>query len=466
LVAYGEVLMADDLFAAAGDDVRRRTAPLADRLRPTSVDEVIGQRHLLGPGRPLAAMLATGRLSSLLLWGPPGTGKTTLSRLVAKASGHYFVALSAVSATVKDIRDTIAGAEQRLGMHGQRTVCFLDEIHRFNRAQQDALLPAVEDGTITLIGATTENPLFEVNPPLRSRCTMLRTEPLSNDDLVVMAQRGCDAERVDAAPEALALLAMRSAGDGRQLLTSLETAASLAMARHGATSQRATVEVVDVEAALATASVRYGVDDHYDVVSAFIKSIRGSDVDAALHWLARMLEAGEDARFIMRRLVILASEDIGLADPMSLVVATSAASALELVGLPEAALNMAQATIHLACAPKSNRVTTALGAARRDVQAGRVGNVPPHLRDGHHQQSATIGHGVGYRYPHDDRRGWVPQQYAPDDVVGRRYYEPSSHGQEPRLADRFRHGGDSNDGTGSGPTGDSEPSQAQAVKGE
>jgi putative ATPase len=200
--------------------------------------------------------------------------------------------------------------------------------------------------------------------------------------------------------------------------------------------------VSDVEAALATASVRYGVDDHYDVVSAFIKSIRGSDVDAALHWLARMLEAGEDARFIMRRLVILASEDIGLADPMSLVVATSAASALELVGLPEAALNMAQATIHLACAPKSNRVTMALGAARQDVQAGRIGNVPPHLRDGHHSQSASIGHGIGYAYPHNDPRGWVPQQYAPDNVVGRRYYEPSSHGQEPRLADRFRHGGD------------------------
>jgi putative ATPase len=430
--------MADDLFAASADEHRARRAPLAERMRPLSIDEVIGQRHLLGSGKPLSAMLATGRLTSLLLWGPPGTGKTTLARLVAKASGHVFVPLSAVTATVKDVRDTVAAAEQRLGMHQQRTVCFLDEIHRFNRAQQDALLPSVEDGTLILIGATTENPLFEVNPPLRSRCTLLRTEVLRAEDLVELAERACLVERVHADADALSELATRAAGDARQLLTALETAISLALARG---DHAPTVAMDDVETALATASVRYGVDDHYDVVSAFIKSIRGSDVDAALHWLARMLEAGEDPRFIVRRLVILASEDIGEADPMSLVVATAAAHALELVGLPEAQLNLAQAAIHLACAPKSNRVTTAISAARVDVRAGLLGPVPAHLRDAHYSGSDTLGHGVGYRSPHKDPRGWLPQQYVPDELRGRRYYEPSSHGQEPRLADRFRHGG-------------------------
>ena len=423
--------MPDDLFAAAAEDRLRSRQPLAARLRPTSLDDIVGQEHLLGPGRPLRTLVEGDRLSSALFWGPPGTGKTTLARAVAAHTDKVFVQLSAVTATVKDVRETIAAASHRLGEQGRGTILFLDEIHRFNKAQQDALLPAVEDGLVVLIGATTENPYFEVNAPLRSRSTLFRLELLTVDALTDLLRRGLDAEGATAAPDALDHLAQRANGDGRQALTALEVAVALARG-----ARRTEVELTDAEAALGTNALRYGIDDHYDVISAFIKSIRGSDPDAGLYWLARMVEAGEDARFIARRLVILASEDIGMADPTSLLIANAAAHAVEFVGFPEAGLNLAQAVVHLATAPKSNRSAVAWWQAQRDVREAPSGEVPAHLRDAHYQGAEALGHGRGYRYPHDDPRGWVEQQYRPAAVADRRYYEPSEHGFEAEVLER------------------------------
>ena len=403
-------------------------------------------------------------MSSALLWGPPGTGKTTLARAVAAHTEKVFIQLSAVTATVKDVRETIAAARQRLGEHNRGTILFLDEIHRFNKAQQDALLPAVEDGLIVLIGATTENPFFEVNAPLRSRSTLFRLELLSIPALRDLLRRGLEAESASATDDALTHLAERANGDGRQALTALEVAVAIAAGRGrdrsqpgsgptssgggaenvvpervggGAPTAQVQVELADAEAALGTNALRYGVDDHYDVVSAFIKSIRGSDPDAGLYWLARMVEAGEDARFIARRLVILASEDIGMADPMSLVLADAAARAVEFVGFPEAGLNLAQAVVHLATAPKSNRAAVGWWAAQADVRDRPAGEVPAHLRDAHYQGAQDLGHGKGYRYPHDDPRGWVDQQYLPLEATGRTYYQPSPHGYEADVAARL-----------------------------
>ncbi|MEI8237936.1 MAG: replication-associated recombination protein A, partial [Actinomycetota bacterium] len=331
---------------------------------------------------------------------------------------------------VKDVREVIERARDRLGQHGRGTILFLDEIHRFSKAQQDALLPAVEDGTLTLIGATTENPFFEVNAPLRSRSTLFRLEPLGKDDIVILIARGLEAEGRTATAEAIEHLADRAGGDGRQVLTALEVACSLAHPE--------AVTLEHVEAALGTSALRYGRDDHYDVVSAFIKSMRGSDPQAAVYYLARMLEAGEDARFIARRMVIFASEDVGLADSSSLLVAVAAAHALEHVGLPEAQLNLSQAAIHLATAPKSNRAALAIWNARAAVQQGAVGEVPAHLRDAHYQGAQSLGHGVGYDYPHDHRDGWVAQQYLPIELQDHRYYEPSEHGAEVQVAERMQ----------------------------
>ncbi len=344
--------MPGDLFSSASDDQLARRGPLAARLRPATLDEVLGQEHLLAPGRPLRTLIDTDRLSSVVLWGPPGTGKTSIASLIAATTAKAFVKLSAVSATVKDVREVVAAAEERLGQHQRQTILFLDEVHRFNKAQQDALLPSVESGLLVLIGATTENPFFELNPPLMSRSTLLRLEPLPARSLLALLRRGLDAEGARADDDALELLATRSGGDGRQALTSLEVAVALAEANRTEPGAVARVTTSEAEAALGTRAIRYGRDDHYDVVSAFIKSIRGGDADAGLYWLARMLEAGEDPRFIVRRLVVLASEDVGMADPMALVVARAAAGALELVGLPEAQLNLAQAVVYLSCAPK------------------------------------------------------------------------------------------------------------------
>jgi putative ATPase len=429
-----DVPASDDLFSAAARDRLEHRGPLAARLRPSTLDEVVGQEHLLGPGKPLRTLIEADRLSSVILWGPPGTGKTTLAQLIAHTTAQAFVQLSAVSATVKDVREASAAAQDRLGQLGRGTILFLDEVHRFNKAQQDALLPSVETGLLTLIGATTENPYFEVNPPLLSRSTLFRLHPLDADAIATLVRRGLELEGATADEEAIAWLAERGAGDGRHALTSLEVAIALA----GERGDPPAVTVADAEAALGTKAIRYGRDDHYDVISAFIKSLRGSDPDAALYWLARMLEAGEDARFIARRMVILASEDVGLADPMALVVADAAARALEFVGLPEAQLNLAEAAVYLATAPKSNRVAMGIWNAREDVRNAGGGEVPMHLRDASYRAAAKLGHGKGYQYPHEDPAGWLPQQHLPDELVGRVYYEPSEHGREGRLAEAVR----------------------------
>ena len=428
--------MKEDLFGAAAAERLKSQAPLAARLRPRSLDEVVGQKHLVAKNSPLRILIEGDQLSSVIFWGPPGTGKTTLAEVVALTTNRHFERLSAVSAGVKDVREVIERSSERLGQFARGTIVFIDEIHRFSTSQQDALLPSVESGVITLIGATTENPYFELNAPLRSRSTLFRLEPLVVSDVKELLQRGVVAESVTADDDALEALAQRSGGDARQALTALEVACALAQ------ENKKHVTIAQVDAALGVSALRYGRDDHYDVVSAFIKSIRGSNPQAGLFWLARMLESGDDARFIARRLVILASEDIGMADPNALVVAVAAASALEHVGLPEAQLNLAQAVVYLATAPKSNRVALAIWAAREDIQRGANSEVPAHLRDGHYEGAKEFGHGVGYVYPHDDPSGWVDQQYLPDPSPGSPerkgdYYEPTNHGTEQAIAERM-----------------------------
>ena len=424
--------MTEDLFTHVAKERLKNRGPLADRLRPLRIDDVVGQEHLIGKNQPLRQLIETDKLSSLILWGPPGTGKTTIARVIARVTQQDFHEMSAVSASVKDVRELIAAAEVRLGEAEIGTILFLDEVHRFNKSQQDALLPSVESGLIVLIGATTENPYFEVNAPLLSRSTLFRLEPLDRDAIVELLTKGIEEEGVKADSEALDLLADRSAGDGRQALTSLEVASAIAVGR----SERK-ITLKDVEASLGAKAIRYGRDDHYDIISAFIKSIRGSDTDSGLYWLARMLKAGEDPRFIARRLVILASEDIGMADPTSLLIADAAARAVEFVGLPEAQLNLAQAVVHLATAPKSNRVTLALTSAMQDVSSPGEGRVPPHLRDAHYSGASSIGHGEGYEYPHNDPRGWVEQKYRPEEVESNIYYKPSPHGFEEQVLERM-----------------------------
>lgn len=428
--------MKDDLFSVAATERLRAQAPLAARMRPRTLDDIVGQRHLVAKGSPLRVLIEADRLSSVIFWGPPGTGKTTLAEVVALTTQRYFERLSAVSAGVKDVRESIERAAERLGQFGKGTIVFIDEIHRFSTSQQDALLPSVESGVITLIGATTENPYFEINSPLRSRSTLFRLEPLLVEDVRTLLDRGALAEGVQVESEALDALATRCGGDARQALTALEVACALA------SEKKEVLTTKHVDAALGVSALRYGRDDHYDVVSAFIKSIRGSDPQAGLFWLARMLESGDDPKFIARRLVILASEDVGMADPNALVVAVAAATALEHVGLPEAQLNLAQAVVYLATAPKSNRVALAIWAAREDVRKGVFSEVPAHLRDGHYQAAKEFGHGVGYIYPHDDPSGWVSQQYLPDQAKGSisrqtSYYTPSDHGLEAEIAERI-----------------------------
>jgi putative ATPase len=408
-------------------------APLAVRMRPVSLDEVVGQDHLLQPGSPLRRLVEGSGVASAILYGPPGSGKTTLAALISQATGRRFEALSALSAGVKEVRAVIDLA-RRAAAHGEQTVLFIDEVHRFSKTQQDALLSAVENRVVLLVAATTENPSFSVVAPLLSRSLILQLRPLTSDDVRTVVQRAIDdprglGGRVQVTPEAVDLLVRLAAGDARRALTALEVAAEA--------GEQVTVEAI--EQSLDKAAVRYDRDgdQHYDVISAFIKSVRGSDVDAALHYLARMLVAGEDPRFIARRLTILASEDIGMADPTALQTAVAAAQTVQLIGMPEAQLTLAHATVHLATAPKSNAVTTALGAAMADIKAGKAGLVPPHLRDGHYSGAAALGNAQGYKYAHDHPDGVVPQQYPPDEVVGVDYYRPTGRGAEREIAGRL-----------------------------
>nr|WP_246477163.1 replication-associated recombination protein A [Actinokineospora xionganensis] len=427
-----------DLFAAPTASARRPNAPLAVRMRPATLDEVVGQDHLLGPGAPLRRLVEGAAPASILLYGPPGTGKTTLATLVSSAIGRRFVALSALSAGVKEVRAVIDDAKRRLSHSGESTVLFIDEVHRFSRTQQDALLGAVEDRIVLLVAATTENPFFSVVSPLLSRSLVLQLQPLTDTDLRDLIRRAIADERglagaVTLDPDAEDHLVRLASGDARRALTALEAAADTAVA-----TRDGSIDLATVEATVDKAAVRYdrSGDQHYDVISAFIKSIRGSDVDAALHYLARMIEAGEDARFIARRLVVHASEDIGMADPTALLTATAAAQAVQLIGMPEARLALAQATVHLATAPKSNAVINAIDSAMADVRAGGAGLVPAHLRDGHYQGAKKLGNATGYRYPHDVPDGVLTQQYPPEELVGRDYYEPTARGAERQLADR------------------------------
>ncbi|MGM7778574.1 replication-associated recombination protein A [Arthrobacter sp. KNU-44] len=468
----------DDAVSQAADSDRSGTgragtgrpasprSPLAVRMRPRTLDDVVGQQHLLGQGSPLRQLAAGADAvgpagpSSVILWGPPGTGKTTLAHVIARGPGRKFVELSAITAGVKDVRLVMENALTARDLYRTTTVLFLDEIHRFNKAQQDALLPGVENRWVVLVAATTENPSFSVVSPLLSRSLLLTLKPLTDSDIEALLQRAVADARglaggVELTPEALDHLVRLSGGDARRALTALEAAAGVAygdrnndggdpseepgLAGDGAPDAPVVVELRHTERALDVAAVRYdrAGDQHYDVASAFIKSIRGSDVDAALHYLARMLEAGEDPRFVARRIVISAAEDIGMADPTALQTAVAAAQAVQLIGMPEGRIILAEAVVHLATAPKSNAAYMGINKAIADVRAGMGNGIPAHLRDAHYQGAKGLGHGQGYKYAHDAPHGVATQQYAPDDLVGRDYYQPTANGAERDIAPRL-----------------------------
>jgi putative ATPase len=467
-VAVSDAAATLDGMVDSGPGLRSGATPLAVRMRPTSLDEVAGQRHLLTPGSPLVALAGdrSGESGSVsvILWGPPGTGKTTLAQAIARSSGRKFVELSAVSAGVRDVRQVMEEARASRDLYGLSTVLFLDEIHRFTKAQQDALLPGVENGWVILVAATTENPSFSVISPLLSRSLLLTLELLTDEDLGVLVDRALEdprglAGRVELEPEARAAIIRLASGDARRALTALEAASVAASqsapgeaveaAGEGDDETDASASVKPLIKPLITADVvaravdrallRYdrNGDEHYDVISAFIKSVRGSDVDAALHYLARMIEAGEDPRFIARRIIVLASEDIGMADPTALGVAVAAADAVQYIGMPEGRIPLAQAVVHLATAPKSNAAYLGIDRAITDVREGKAGRVPKHLRDAHYPGAKRLGHGKGYVYPHDDPIGVVTQEYLPDLLRGAVYYEPTEHGNERDVSSRL-----------------------------
>ncbi|GAA1461002.1 replication-associated recombination protein A [Nocardiopsis exhalans] len=482
--------MSETLFDDAGAEAAKGQEPLAVRMRPRSLDEVVGQRHLLGEGSPLRRLVEDDAPMSVFLWGPPGTGKTTLATVVSRVTRRRFVELSAVNAGVKDVRAVVEEAKRRMGMNGTRTLLFVDEVHRFNKTQQDALLPAVENRWVSFIGATTENPFFSVVSPLLSRSLLLSLESLDDSDVRALVDRALTDERgldgrYTLTAEGADHLIRLAGGDGRRSLTYLEAAAlvagpptrrppppsndasgavastrrppppsndasgAVASTRRppppsndasgavASTTEPVEITAEHVERAVDRHAVRYdrSGDQHYDVISAFIKSMRGSDPDAALHYLARMIEAGEDPRFIARRLVVHASEDVGMADPTALQTAVAAAQAVELIGMPEARINLAQAVIHISIAPKSNAVITAINEALTDVRRGQAGPVPAHLRDAHYKGAADLGHGKGYRYAHDFPGGVAPQQHAPEGLTERQYYRPTQHGAERRFSE-------------------------------
>jgi len=431
-----------DLFAYGRREQIEREAPLAARMRPRTLDELVGQEHIVGPGKLLRRAIEADRLfSSIILWGPPGTGKTTLAMIIANTTRSHFEPLSAVLAGVADLRQVIADARERRNLYGQRTILLVDEIHRWNKAQQDALLPHVEDGTIIMIGSTTENPYFEVIAPLVSRSRIFQLLPLTEEQVLTLLhralrdpERGYGRRRIEATDEALEHLAHVAGGDARVALNALELAVESTLPDPDGVIH---IDLTVAQDSIQRRAVRYdkGGDEHYDTISAFIKSVRGSDPDAALYWLAKMIYAGEDPRFIMRRLLILASEDIGLADPQAIAVTAACARALEWVGLPEAQYHLAEATVYLATAPKSN----SLGAyfkALEEVEAEGVTEVPNHLKDASRDAQA-LGHGKGYKYPHDYPGHWVEQQYLPEGVKGKRFYQPSDQGYEREIKERL-----------------------------
>ncbi len=447
-----------DLFSV-DDGSDRPAAPLAVRMRPRTLDEVVGQGHLLEPGSPLRRLVEQGDgpagPASVVLWGPPGTGKTTIAHVVSNGTGGRFVELSAITAGVRDVRAVMDAARDDLALHRRGTVLFLDEIHRFTKAQQDALLPGVENRWVVLIAATTENPSFSVVSPLLSRSLVLTLRPLDDDGVRGLIERAVtDPRGLDGAvvlsPDALEHLVRLAAGDARRALTALEAAAGAALSAgpgdnpgdapgDGHAEGPITLTTEHAERAIDAAVLRYDRegDQHYDVASAFIKSMRGSDVDASLHYLARMLEAGEDPRFVARRIVIAASEDVGMADPTALQTAVAAAQAVQLIGMPEARIVLAQAVVHLATAPKSNAAYLAIDAAIADVRAGRAGTVPAHLRDAHYPGAKALGHGTSYRYAHDEPHGVAEQQHLPDSLAGREYYTPTDRGAEREIGARL-----------------------------
>ncbi|HVA71140.1 MAG TPA: replication-associated recombination protein A [Acidimicrobiales bacterium] len=412
----------------------RESAPLAELLRPRTLDEVVGQDHLVGVDGPLRRLAEARQLTSMILWGPAGTGKTTLARILASSANYVIESLSAVSSGVKDVREALTRARERLGERGQRTVLFIDEVHRFNKAQQDLLLPATETGEVVLIGATTENPYFEVNAALMSRSTLWRLHPLGEEDLVTLVHRGLELRGATITDEALRAVTSSAEGDARSALTTLDTAIVLVNIEDPGEP----VDVGHVARARDGRLYHQSADTHYDQISAFIKSVRGSDPDGALYWLVTLLESGESARFLARRLVILASEDVGLAEPLGLLVAEAAARAVEFVGLPEARLTLAHATLTLALMPKSNSVTRALGAVTAAVQSGGSAPVPNHLRDASYRSAALLGFGTEYRYAHDYPEGWVDQQYLPDELKAAVFFDPSHYGREGALVEQWR----------------------------